>query len=161
MQERMEDLLKTLLIEMAQTERSAKEHPRKEANRLGFDEAPAKALLAVRAHAERRLPEFERLAGPSRSSVGETIGYTLSLVRQAVGDKLISKEKSYRGTLVGLHHGVDCALLTRAVATSCGRTELVDFLSNWLEEREPLVAGCQRELQWFASHADVASERAA
>jgi hypothetical protein len=81
MQRRIEDLLETLLTEMAQTERSAREHPRKEANRLGVDAPPARALLAVTDHAERRLPEIERLAGSSRSSVGETIGNKLSLLR--------------------------------------------------------------------------------
>jgi hypothetical protein len=162
MQQRAEaDLLDALLIEMAQTERSAKEHPRKEANRLGVDEPPARALLAVADHAERRLPELERLVGSTRSSIGEAIGNTFSVLREALADRLVSKEKSYRGTLIGLHHGVDCALLTRAVASVCERPELVRLLTVWLEEREPLVARCQREVEWFAAHADVARERAA
>lgn len=156
-----EGLLKSLLLEMAQTERSAKEHPRKEADRLGLDEPPARALFAVADHAERVLPDLARLVGSRRARIGEAIGKVFSILRQTLGDKLVSKEKSYRGTLLGLHHGIDCALLTRAVASACQRTDLVEFLTTWLEEREPLVAECQREVRWFASHADLACERAA
>lgn len=161
MQTAEDDFLNTLLLEMAQTELSAMEHPRKEANRLGVEKSPARALLAIAEHAERSLPRLEQLVGERRASIGEALGSTLSVLRQAVVDKLVSREKSYRGTLLGLHHGVDCALLTRSVSDLCARPELVDFLSAWLEEREPLVAACQREMQWFASHAGLATERAA
>lgn len=156
-----QDLLENLLIEMTQTERSAKEHPRKEAERLETGAPPARALLSVSSHAGRILPELERLAGPQRANIGETIGSLFSVVRDALLDKLISREKSYRGTLIGLHHGIDCAMLTRAVATTCARPEIVTFLDAWLAEREPLVVDCQRELGWFASRAELASERAA
>jgi hypothetical protein len=155
-----ESLLEALLVELAQTEKSATEHPRKEAARLGPGEPPARALLAVAEHAEKRLAELERFAGPRRGRIGEAIGKTFSALRRAMADRLLSKEKSYRGTLIGLQHGVDCALLTRSVASVCQRRDLVDFLADWLEERQPLVARCRRQVTWFASRAEVATERA-
>lgn len=157
---RPESLLAALLTEMAQTEKSAVEHPRKEAARIGAGEPPARALLAVAEHAQKRLAELERFAGPRRSRIGEAIGTTFSALRRAIADRLLSKEKSYRGTLIGLQHGVDCALLTRAVASACRQRELVDFLGDWLEERQPLVARCRRQVTWFASHPELARERA-
>jgi hypothetical protein len=155
-----ESLLEALLVEMVQTEKSAMEHPRKEAARLGPGEPPARAFLAVAEHADDRLAQLERFAAPPRSRVGEAIGRTFSVLRSAIADRLLSKEKSYRGTLIGLQHGVDCALLTRSVASACRRRDLVDFLTDWLDERQPLLARCRRELTWFASHAELATERA-
>jgi hypothetical protein len=155
-----EDLLDNLLIEMAQTERSSTLHPRREAERLGTGATPAIAFLAGADHADRVLPEIERLAGPKDGALGKAIGRTFSMVRDKFGDKLISKEKSYRGTLAGLHHGIDCALLTHAVATRCGRSDVAEFLARWLDERQPLVASCQRAVTWFAAHPDTAIERA-
>jgi hypothetical protein len=155
-----EALLHSLLTEMVQTEESAERHPRREASRFAADDPPAAALLAVAEHAERALAELESLDGPSSRGLGKAIGKTFSAVREIVGDRLISKEKSYRGTLVGLHHGIDCALLTRAVASRCGRSDVVSFCNGWLEERRPLVARCQREVAWFAAHPERARQRA-
>jgi hypothetical protein len=155
-----EELLENLLIEMAQTERSSTLQPRREAERLGAGATPAIAFLAVADHADRVLPEIERLAGPKNGALGKAIGRTFSVVRDKCGDKLVRKEKSYRGTLAGLYHGIDCAVLTHAVAARCGRSDVAEFLARWLDERQPLVADCQRAVTWFAAHTDTASERA-
>jgi hypothetical protein len=154
-----DELLDTLLTEMAQTERSAVEHPRKEAARFAGGAPPVLALLAVADHAERALVEIERFPDGS-SGLGEAIGRTFSAVRDAVADRLVSREKSYRGTLLGLQHGVDCALLVRAVADAGGRADVVAFLDRWLAERQPLVAACRGALEWFAHNPDLALERA-
>jgi hypothetical protein len=153
-------LLENLLIEMAQTERSSTLQPRREAERLGSGATPAVAFLAVADHADRVLPEIERLAGPKNGTLGKAIGRTFSLVRDKFGDKLISKEKSYRGTLAGLHLGIDYAVLTHAVAARCGGSDVAEYLARWLDEKQPLVASCQRALTWFAAHTDTAVERA-
>jgi hypothetical protein len=78
-----------------------------------------------------------------------------------VSDRLISAEKSYRGTLRGLDHGMDCATLTRAVASECGDFEVANLLSSWLQERQLLVYECEDQLKWFARHPRRATERAA
>jgi hypothetical protein len=52
------------------------------------------------------------------------------------------------------------AVLTQAVAARCGRSDVAEFLADWLDERQPLVADCQRAVTWFAAHTDTASERA-
>jgi hypothetical protein len=153
-------LLTTLLTEMFQTEKSAMEHPRKEAERLG-SEPPGIAMLAVSEHAEQAIRDLERLSCDGARNFGKAIGEVFSMVRDAVTDRLMSTEKSYRGTLLGLHHGIDCATLTRAVASECGDSELASFLSVWLQERRPLVYACEDELKWFARHPKRATERAA
>jgi hypothetical protein len=154
------ELLQHLLTEMVQTEESAREHPRKEAARFVAGDPPAVAMLAVAEHAERALPALERLTGPPSRGLGKAIGSTFSAVRDLLGDRLISREKSYRGTLLGLHHGIDCALLTQAVAWACGRTDVVAFCTDWVDQRRPLVARCQREMTWFAAHPDLAAQKA-
>jgi hypothetical protein len=159
-QKAAEELLQSLLAEMAQTEESARDHPRKEAERFAAGEPPALALLAVSSHAERALGGLERLSGPRSRGLGRAIGSTFSAVRETLGDRFVSREKSYRGTLLGLHHGIDCAVLTLAVAWACGRTDVVAFYTDWLDQRRPLVARCQREMTWFAAHPELATERA-
>jgi hypothetical protein len=132
-----ENLIENLLMEMAQTERSSTLHPRREAERLGTGATPAIAFLAVADHADRVLPELERLAGPKNGALG-----------------------SYHGTLAGLHHRIDYALLTHAVSARGGRSEVAEFLARWFDGRQPLVASCQRAVTWFAAHPDTAIERA-
>jgi hypothetical protein len=132
-----ENLIENLLMEMAQTERSSTLHPRREAERLGTGATLAIAFLAVADHADRVLPELERLAGPKNGALG-----------------------SYHGTLAGLHHRIDYALLTHAVSARGGRSEVAEFLARWFDGRQPLVASCQRAVTWFAAHPDTAIERA-
>jgi hypothetical protein len=151
-------LLHGLLTEMAQTEQSAVAHPRKEAARLDRGATPALAMLAVAGHAERVLVEVERLGG--RPRLGKLLGTMLSTVRDAISDRMISRELSYRGTLIGLQHGLDCAVLTKAAAGACGRTDVVDFCERWLEERRPLVSECREAVTWFADHPALALQRA-
>ncbi|HEU4430960.1 MAG TPA: hypothetical protein VFT98_19530 [Myxococcota bacterium] len=154
------DLLERLLAEMLQTEQSASEHPRKEAERLGAEQPPAAALLAVADHAERGLPELRAFCAATPSRLGEMIGGTFSAVRDAVTDRFLGAEKSYRGTLLGLQHGIGCAVLTRAVAGTRRRTEVVEFCDRWLDERRPLVDACERQIPWFATHVEQATDRA-
>jgi hypothetical protein len=153
------DLLERLLAEMLQTEQSASEHPRKEAEALGADQPPAAAMLAIAEHAERCLPELRAFCAASPSRIGEAIGSAFSAIRDAVTDRLMSIEKSYRGTLLGLHHGIGCAVLMRAVAGTRRQMEIVDFCDRWLDQRRPLVDACERQIPWFATHVHEATEK--
>jgi hypothetical protein len=154
-----EELLERLLAEMLQTETSAAEHARKEAERIGEGEPPALALLAAATHAERALPQLRALRGGS-ASVGEAIGHVFSALRDAASDRVMRDEKSYRATLLGLHHGVGCGVMTRAVAGTLRRTDIASFCDRWLDERRPLVDDCERQIPWFASHSEGVRERA-
>src|SRR5689334_1449860 len=108
----MQDLQKLydkLCRELAQSEQSASTHPRREAKRLG-DTAPAHALLAIATHADELRPRFAALMAkrqPKGMRVGRAFGRAFSAIRQAFADRLIDAERSYRGTLLGLHHGID------------------------------------------------------
>lgn len=42
----------------------------------------------------------------------------------------------------------------------CGQSDVAEFFARWLDERQPLVADCQRAVTWFAAHTNTASERA-
>lgn len=155
-------LLATLFVELFQTEQSAREHPAVEADRLAGT-PPAEALLAVVAHAERVRPELEALAEREQlatTSVGARIGDALSIVRDFIVDRTVSREKSYRGTLIGMRHGVDLVRLVVAVAEAAGRPAIVDWCRRWLEVRPGLVERVVERLYWFAAHPDRARERA-
>jgi hypothetical protein len=152
--DRSGDLLERLLAEMLQTEISASEHPRKEAERLGPDAPPAAALRAVADHADRCLPELRSFRSGAAAPLAEKIGSALSKLRDGFADRLMQEEKSYRSTLLGLHHGIGCALLTRAVAGTRHRLEVVAWCDRWLGERRPLVDACERAIPWFATHVE-------
>lgn len=154
--------LSNLMRELFQTERSAKEHPTVEAERLG-DVPPAHAMRAVAEHAEAALADLPRLAKAHDlpdSAGGEAAGKALSILRDTFGDLLLSVEKSYRGTLLGMRHGVDLVELIREVAHGEGIPELAAWCSAWLDRRRPLVEAAAKELAWFATHPDRATEPA-
>src|SRR5690606_31328766 len=77
-------------------------------------------------------------------------GELFSLLRNLVFDRILDVERSYRGTLLGFHHGIGVARLLRSVAERLDEREMVAFLDEWLEERKALVENAERELHWFA-----------
>lgn len=157
-----EKLLARLFIELFQTEESAREHPRVEAARLG-DIPPARAQLAVSEHAERSLQELAELArreGLETTSAGQRIGDLFSKVRDAIADRALDREKTYRATLLGMRHGVDLVTLVHGSARVEGRAAVASWCSRWLDERRPLVERVSAELAWFASHPERALEGA-
>lgn len=154
-----QELLKTLTHELFQTERSADVHPQREADRLG-DVPPAEALRTVSAHAREVLQELPALAkkhGLPDSFAGQAIGEFFSDMRQLVADRLIDPERSYRGTLLGLRHGLDLVELIRQVARVRGNGELADWCAGWLAKRQPLVDAVAAQLAWFAQFPDQAT----
>jgi hypothetical protein len=151
-------LLPTLFTELYQAERSAYRHPIREARRLG-DVPPAAALRAVAAHANETLdalPPLAKTRGLAFTSLGAALAEALSTARHAVTDRLAEIERSYRGTLLGMHHGIDLMRLVRAAAHDEGDDALVAFCDEWLPTREWLVREVADELEWFARHPDVA-----
>lgn len=154
--------LSSLMRELFQTECSAKTHPRIEAERLG-DVPPASAMRAVADHADAAFSDLPRLArkhGLPISRGGEGVGKAFSMLREALGDLLLSIERSYRGTILGMRHGIDLVVLIREVAKLEGETELVEWCSTWLDRRRPLVEAAAEQLSWFASHPARANDPA-
>ena len=153
-------LLVSLMSELFQSERSAMKHPRREADRLA-DSPPAHALRAVADHAERmneRLREVAKANDVSVSRAGVLVGSFLSGLREGVVDRLVERERSYRGTLIGMRHGVDLVKMIQKVADACGLVELGGFCTTWLDERQPLVLKVEQAMGWFAEHPVQAAE---
>lgn len=156
-------LCRSLMEELAQSERSARLHCEREASRLG-DSGPARALRACVEHAERANVSLEAAARQVQNGhhagppvrIGRAIGALLSRARDLVFDRLIEEERSYRGTLMGLRHGVDTARMLQHAADASGKVELAGFCTRWLADREPLVEQVAREMTWFALHPHVA-----
>jgi hypothetical protein len=147
------DKLRTKLCrELAQSEQSARVHPVREARRLG-DVPPAAALRAIAEHAEQLRPRFESLLQRDRVvgvGLGRAVGKLFSALRHAVFDRMIDTERSFRGTLLGLHHGIDTARLLREVARRANDIYLFAFCDELLAQRLPLVAKAEATLAWFA-----------
>jgi hypothetical protein len=142
-----------LCRELAQSERSAVVHTRREARRLGGDTPPARALRTLGGHAIAMRPRFHELVErrqPVGTMVGRRFGDVFSTLRHYLFDRLIDVERSYRGTLLGFHHGLSCARLLRDVADRLDEQEMVGFLDDWLRERIPLVESAERQLRYFA-----------
>lgn len=156
--ERQDEFVRTLFRELFQSEQSAVEHPRIEAQRLG-EVPPARIMCAVSAHADSMLPEIQALA-VERELVavegGRAVGSAFSALRQCLGDLILSHEKSYRGTILGMRHGIDLVTLLQQVATEGGDVSLAAWCGQWLEERRPLVERAADELAWFAAHPERA-----
>jgi hypothetical protein len=147
-----------LCRELAQSERSAMVHARREARRLG-NVPPAHALLAIAAHASDLRPRFEALMAarrPTGIKLGRSVGELFSSIRHALLDRLIDAERSYRGTLLGLRHGVDATRLLREVAARLGDTHLIRFCDEWLVERSGLIEHAEQCLAWFAERPEAA-----
>ncbi|HEU4410144.1 MAG TPA: hypothetical protein VFS43_33120 [Polyangiaceae bacterium] len=151
-------LIATLIRELFQTENSARWHPAREAERLG-DAPPARAMRAVARHASAVLEELPGLAaahGLPTSVGGLSAGRAFSAVRDKALDLFLTAEKSYRGTLLGMRHGVDLVKLLRDTAEAADDRVLVTFCNRWLAKRVPLLADVTSELAWFGAHPDRA-----
>lgn len=154
--------LANLVRELFQAEESAKDHPIVEAERLG-EVPPAEALRAVAAHARRtlaELPPLVRRHDLPTSDGGRRVGAAFSAIRDRFADLMLTAERSYRGTLLGMRHGVDLVILIQSVARIDGDVDLANWCEHWLERRRPLVEAAARELAWFAANPVRAREPA-
>jgi hypothetical protein len=149
----LEKLRGKLCRELAQSERSADVHTRREARRLG-DAAPARALLALGSHAREERPRFDALTRNRQADTGlqfaRAVGQAFSTLRHFLFDRLIDTERSYRGTLLGFRHGLDTARLLREVSARLGDVHMVGFIDEWMPRRLELVHDAERALAWFA-----------
>jgi hypothetical protein len=141
-----------LCRELAQSEHDAKLHCVREAKRLG-EVPPAEALRAIATHANDLAPRLRWLMSadqPIGLGLGRAVASAFSSLRHYLFDRLIDAERSYRGTLLGLKHGLDVARLLRAVAHREGRLPLAQFCNELLAERRTLIDDAERALDWFA-----------
>lgn len=154
--------LRNLAHEVFQTETSASQHCKREAER--YKGTPVEqALLAVAHHADAALGEFKSLAEQEdlpTSVPGGILGEAFSLVRDFFADRTIEAERSYRGTLLGIRHGIDVMHMVEHVAAAADRQRLVEWTRSWLRTRAPLARAVEDQLGWFAKHLDVARRRA-
>jgi hypothetical protein len=155
-------LLRNLAHEVFQTETSAAHHCRREAERHG-DMPPARALRAVAEHAEAALGAFRALAEREDlppPATGNMLGEAFSSAREYLGDRLTDAERSYRGTLLGVRHGLDVVRMLGQVAAAGGRPSIAAWADDWLAARGPLVPPLEDALSWFAAHPEEALARA-
>lgn len=155
----MDPLLESLTRELAQEETSASVHTRKEAARLR-DTPLASALLAVAEHAEERLAALPDAMRQPTNVLGEAAGRAFSFVRDLIVDRTLTRERSYRGTLLGMRHGLDLVKALRDVAVATGEQTIANWCEAWLATREPLVERAAELSAWFAAHRETAMESA-
>jgi hypothetical protein len=154
-------LLQSLTRELFQTETSASGHCRREAERLNHA-APAYALRAVAQHAQnvlRELPTIAERHGVPLSGGGVAVGQVFSELRDRLLDRLMRSERSYRGMLLGIHHGVDLVRLLERAASEAGQRGLAEFCQAWLQTRVPIVQRLEEQSTWFAVHPERAMKR--
>lgn len=156
------DLLPSLLIEVFQAERAGALHPRKEAERLSGT-SPSQAMHELADDCARALEELRVIvqrADLPVTTLGEKLGAAFSVMRDGFADLLVSRETSYRGTLLGVHHGIDAIQLLLTSAEYEKDVEVVEWCMRTLDRRRPLLAKAQHELTWFGHNPDVATEPA-
>jgi hypothetical protein len=158
MDDQLSRLRRKLSRELAQSEHDAMIHPLREARRLG-NIPPAAALRAIAAHAAHLRPRLDALLlrhQPFGIRVGRWVARVFSGLRHFFVDRLLSAERSYRGTLLGLAHGLDTARLLREVAHRGEELRLFRFCDDLIAQREPLIREAERTLSWFAVHPGTA-----
>lgn len=154
----LDQLYILLLRELLQAEKSCRTHCPREAERLG-DSRPAIALRALASNAVDLAPELEALAEKTpeaHATLAEAVGGAFSNIRQAVVDRVIREERSYRGTLLGVRHGVDVARLLEGTARALGRENVATLCKRMLEQRVPLLEEASKATLWFVEHPDRA-----
>ena len=150
----LDRLYNKLCREQSQAEHSTELHPAREARRLG-DTPPGRAFRALAANANSLSPSFEAALGPGHRFdrlAGLVVAKMFSGSRQLLLDRLTEPERSYRGTLLGLKHGIDCARLLSRVATHASKPAMARWCAQMLGERLPLLAIAEDALAWFADH---------
>lgn len=155
-------LLTSLIVEVFQAERSGAEHAPREAQRLG-DTPPGRVMRDIGDDCRRALEELRGIASRPdlpQGSFGERIGSMFSALREGVGDVFVSHQMSYRGTLLGVHHGVDAIMLLRSAAENAGDVEVVEWCLRVLDTRLALLERGQHELTWFGREPSRAMEPA-
>mgnify|MGYP001597171364 CR=1 FL=1 len=143
-------LLDKLLRELVRSEAQAIEHASREARRIG-DVPPVAALRDVAAHAVDMRPRFHQLLdGHNLNTAKHGVAATLSTLRHLVTDRIADPERSYRGALLDLRHGLDVVRVLRDVARLEELFALIRWCDDHLAARRTLVARVEAQLAWFA-----------
>lgn len=158
-------LIASLIVEAFQAEESAASHCGREADRLG-SAAPALSMRSVSDHARQAMSTLAPLSrtrtdGETElAATGKGLGRMLAGVREVSADMMLSSEKAYRSTLLGIHHSMITILLLEDAAVEAEDQDLADFCAEWLAERTRRIADCERDLAWFAQNPERALRRA-
>ncbi|HEY4056483.1 MAG TPA: hypothetical protein VGM39_07730 [Kofleriaceae bacterium] len=158
MNDERQNLREKLCRELAQAERDAVIHTERECTRLG-DVPPAARMRAISANAKHLQPRLAKLVSakqPIGFMLGRAVGDVFSATRHYFVDRILSTERSYRATLLGLKHGLDAARLLREVARVDVDVQLAEFCDDLIAQREKLIAAAEHELAWFATHSAFA-----
>ncbi|MBA3542463.1 MAG: hypothetical protein H0T79_22800 [Deltaproteobacteria bacterium] len=147
-----------LCRELVQSELDAVIHTAHEARRLG-DAPPAEVMRMISEHARVVHPRLLELAGdqPIGVAMGYAVGALFSFVRQIAIDRIIRVERSYRGTVLGLKHGVDVARMLQRVAIEDGELDLARWCERVIAERQWLIECAESTFGWFVGHREVAT----
>jgi len=156
----LRELKEKLCRELSQSEHSAIVQPRREARRLG-DIPPAHSLLQIAAHAEAMRPRLDALISGRRATahgigLGKLVGQVFSTLRHFLFDRMLDTERSFRGTLLGLDHGIDIVRMLSAICERDGDEHLAVFCEEWLSTRIALVEGARCCLAWFTAQPAIA-----
>ena len=164
-------LIAVLLVEALQAERTVRSHCSREADRLGST-PPGWSMRAVANRAQRALRDLRPLVrergeghggrddGGETVALGARIGRLLADVRELGADISVSTEKSYRATLLEIHHAAVAFLLLEDAAVVAGDRELADYCHRWRADRTRLISDAERDLAWFAANPERALGRA-
>ncbi|MDP2342486.1 MAG: hypothetical protein Q8O67_16135 [Deltaproteobacteria bacterium] len=148
-------LLRTLMGELFQAERSAEMHCQREARRYAR-ELSATALWGICRQARGAMARLGEIADERHFPIvkgAKLLGSFFSGLREAVIDRFfLNGERSWRATLLGLRHGIDVAVSLRLVAAALDDDVIVAFCDDLLGKRAPLVKEVEDTLWWFAEH---------
>lgn len=151
-QETIERLHDKLAHELIQAEHDACLQSRREAKRQGPGK-PAEILLEIADHAEQTEARLRALVGqPISAALALIVAQAFTNVRYYAFDRMLSHERTYRATLLGLRHGLDAAHLLHAAAKRGFRPQTTNLCGELIRLREPMLAKAVDAVTWFADH---------
>jgi hypothetical protein len=143
-------LLDKLVREVVRSETQACEHAPREARRSG-ETPPVATLREVASHAEAMRPRFHQALEAHEVPIGRGgLSTTLMSLRHLVVDRVQDPERTYRGALLDLRHGIEVVRVLREIAHLEELFGLIRWCDDWLSARRTLVARVEAQLGWFA-----------
>jgi hypothetical protein len=151
-------LREKLYRELTQSEHDAIVHCSREARRYGA-QPPGQVLRAIADHARELRPRLYDVWGTKPwlgVRAGRAIGEAFSTLRHVAVDWVLDAERSYRATLLDLHHGLDVARLLRDVLARQHDDDGRRVCDQLVDRRDRLLSRAQHRLRWFAEHPEMA-----
>lgn len=146
-------LLDKLTREVTRVEGQVVEQPGREARRIG-DAGPVLVLREIAVHAAQMQPRFEDMAMGHGLVLHRFALGALTTLRHMVIDRVVDPERSYRGVLLELRHGLEVVKLLREASRREELFGLIRWCDDWLAARRTLVARAEAQLAWFAEAND-------